>query len=187
MSVTLWGFFRIRMYKPNKFKVMGGFTKIRLSDISQENIDKHNQMLKDLKAPKWCRFYSEKDVKFEYEGFVNGEGEFPEHLFPRDKINSYEDFKRYWSPEALGEVFVPKFGTLTFDCYFGRTSKRAMNIIGKYLVENCMDVEEVGGSYSTFVERSGLSKKDKEYILILDKYFHTRERAYEKYFDKYPV
>ena len=26
----------------------------------------------------------------------------------KDKINSLDDFKKYWSPEALGENFVPK-------------------------------------------------------------------------------
>lgn len=166
---------------------MGGFTEIRLKDCSQENIDEQNKKLEELKAPKWCRFYSEKDIEFEYDAFINGVGEFPEHLFPRHKINSYEDFKKYWSPQALGEVFVPYFGTLTFDCYFGRTSKRVMNIIGKYLVENSDQINFVEGSFSTFVERSGLSKKDQEYIIILDKTGLARENAYNKYFEKYPV
>lgn len=148
---------------------MGGFTKIQLIDCSQENIDNENKILDKLKLAKKYRFYSEKDVKFEYEGFINGDGVFPDDMFPRDKIRTYNDFKKYWSSEALGEVFVPNFGTLTFDCYFSRTSKRAMNIIGKYLLLRYNEISYTDGSYSTFVERSGLSKKNKEYIMQLDK------------------
>lgn len=137
---------------------MGGFTQVFLKDKTKNNIDKHNALLRLYKVPKQYRFYSESDVIFEYEAFKMGLGAFPERQFPKDKINSLEDFKQYWSSEALGEVFVPPYGTLQFDCYFGRTSKSAMRKIGKYLVDNAKHIEKTEGSFSTFVERSGISK-----------------------------
>ncbi len=140
---------------------MGGFTKVYLKDTSQKNIDTQNARLILMGVPKQYRFYSETEVIYEYESFRIGKGYFPENQFPREKINSLEDFKNYWSPEALGEVFVPKFGTLTFDCYFGRTSKRAMRKIGKYLAENVDQIESVGGSFSTFMER-GMTKAERK-------------------------
>lgn len=140
---------------------MGGFTKIVLKDKSCENIKKHNEILKDYGVAKKYSFYSEDDVKFEYDSFVKGLGVFPEHLFPKDKINSYNDFTRYWSTEALGEVFIPKFGTLTFDCYFGRTSQNAMSRIGRYFADHVEDMESVGGSWDTFMER-GMTKLQRE-------------------------
>lgn len=145
---------------------MGGFTSIQLKNISQENIDEQNQKLDDLKVAKHYRFYSEKDVEEEYEYYLKKDGVYPEHLFPSEKINSFEDFKKYWSSEALGEVFVPQFGMLTFDCYFGRTSNKTMHGIARYLLENENLIKETSGSYSTFVERSGYKAKTKQYKLL---------------------
>lgn len=142
---------------------MGGFTQVFLKETNQANIDKHNAKLEVYGVPKKYRFYSEFDVRLEYEFFKVGEGEFPEDLFPRDEIKSFVDFKRYWSPSALGEVFVPHFGTLQFDCYFGRTSKRAMRAIGKYIADNHSDIDRVSGSFSTFMER-GMTKLEREII-----------------------
>lgn len=150
---------------------MGGFTQLKLKDTSEENIAKHNKMLDDAGVAKKYRFYSEDDVKKEYEYFVKDDGVFPEHRFPKDKIKSYKDFKKYWNPEALGEVFCPPFGTLQFDCYFGRTSKRAMKAIKNYIV-NALIAEGVGktpfesasGSWTTFLERCSASKLNLELI-----------------------
>lgn len=147
---------------------MGGFTLIRLKNCSNENIKEQNKKLAECKVAKRYRFYSEDDVKLEYEYYKKGDGNFPEHLFPKDKINSYTDFKKYWSSEALGEVFVPNFGTLTFDCYFGRTSKRAMHNIAMYLRLNYSQIKETNGSYSTFVERCGYSEKTQKELMQLD-------------------
>jgi hypothetical protein len=140
---------------------MGGFTQVFLKEVSRENIDKHNARLELNKVPKKYRYYSEQDIILEYEAFLIGDGVFEERLFPRDKINSLEDFKKYWSPEALGEVFVPHVGTLRFDCYFGRTSKRAMRNIGRYLADNVRHIKKVSGSFSTFCER-GMTKLERE-------------------------
>lgn len=145
---------------------MGGFTKLQLKDTSEENIAKHNQMLASAGVIKKYRFYSEEDVKLEFECFKRGEGAFPEHQFPKDKIKSFKDFKKYWNPKALGEVFCPEFGSLTFDCYYSRTSKRAMRNIKNYIVntlllpENFMKTpfSHSEGSWSTFLERCGASK-----------------------------
>jgi len=149
---------------------MGGFTSIKLKDTSAENIAKHNKMLADAKVRKSIRFYSEDDVKLEYEAFVAGEGEFPERLFPKDKINSYEDFTNYWNREHLGATFCPAFGELTFDVYFGRTSNNAMKCIKDYIITALLETpfespfDEVSGSWSTFLERCSASKLDLEMI-----------------------
>lgn len=132
---------------------MGGFTSIRLKDTSAKNIRKQNEVLKSYGVAKQYRFYSEDDIKFEYDGFVKGLGYFPEHQFPKDKIKSYKDFKKYWNPKAIGETFCPKKGALTFDCYYGRTSQRALRNIGKYVADNHNLIGEVSGSFSTFIER----------------------------------
>lgn len=137
---------------------MGGFTVIYLKDRSEENIRKHNELLAKHRVPKRYRFYSMADVQFEYDGFCKGTGVFPEHMFPKSKIRSFEDFKKYWNPEAVGEVFVPYTGSMSFDCYFGRTSKNAMRNIGKYLLENHNDILAVSGSFTTFMERASFSK-----------------------------
>lgn len=151
---------------------MGGFTQLRLKDTSEENIAKHNKMLEAAGVRKEIRFYSENDVKLEYDYFKRGEGAFPENQFPKDKIKSYSDFKKYWNPKALGEIFCPPFGTLQFDCYFGRTSKRAMRNMKNYIVaallapENFMNspFSEATGSWTTFLERCGASKLDLQLI-----------------------
>lgn len=151
---------------------MGGFTQLKLKDTSEENIAKHNKMLAGAKVISKYRFYSENDVKEEYEYFIRGEGAFSERQFPKDKIKSYRDFKKYWNPKALGEVFCPEFGTLQFDCYFGRTSARALKHIKNYVVdallapENFMNspFSHAEGSWSTFLERCGASKLNLELI-----------------------
>ena len=140
---------------------MGGFTQFKLRDKSQENIDKHNAILDEYKVNKKYRFYSERDVLLEWEAFKANNGTFPEHLFPKDKIKTFENFKKYWSPEAIGEVFCPEYGTLQFDCYFGRTSKRAMRNIGRYLADHHRDIKSMHGSYETFFER-GMTKLERK-------------------------
>jgi len=145
---------------------MGGFTKIQLKDVSQENIDLQNSKLDIIGLRKKIRFYSKKDIALEYEYFKKDDGVFNENFFPRNLIHSLSDFKRYWSTEALGEVFVPPIGSLTFDCYFGRTSKRAMHHIGLYLVDNHKEIKSASGSYSVFIERAGLNELE---LLILEK------------------
>jgi len=145
---------------------MGGFTQVYLKDTSRSNIDKHNALLRLYNVPKEYHYHSESDDIFEYESFkkfigTQREKYFSEEFFPKDKINSFEDFKKYWSPKALGEVFVPYEGTLQFDCYFGRTSKRAMRNIGRYLADNVRDIEKTRGSFSTFMER-GMTKLEQQ-------------------------
>jgi hypothetical protein len=151
---------------------MGGFTKLVLKDKSIENIRKHNELLSKAKVRKGIRFYSDDDVRLEYDAFLNNEGIFPEHSFPKDKIKTYNDFTKYWSSEALGEIFVPKFGTLTFDCYFGRTSDNAMKCLKNYIVDTLLlseyflksPFEYASGSWSTYLERCSASKLDLELI-----------------------
>ena len=87
---------------------MGGFTEFFLRDRTEENISKQNQILREYKVPKKFKFYSESDIELEYEYFKKEDGNYPGHLFPRDKINSYQDFKKYWSPEALGSCLDRK-------------------------------------------------------------------------------
>ena len=149
---------------------MGGFTEIYLRDKSIENIRKQNEKLKAIGVTKMS-FYSEDDIQKEWEAFQKNDGVFPEHLFPRDKIKTFQDFKRYWSPEALGACFVPYSGSLVFDCYFGRTSKRQMNLLRKYLMGydenlkcNIHLIEKVSGSFSTFVERGKFTKLETQIL-----------------------
>jgi hypothetical protein len=133
---------------------MGGFTSIKLKDCSRGNIVRQNTILDIYKVPKKYRFSClENEQAIEYEYFKRGMGSFPERQFPKNKINSLEDFKKFWTPEALGEVFVPPSGTLQFDCYFGRTSKKAMRKMGRYIAENIREFKEFEGSFSTFMER----------------------------------
>jgi len=150
---------------------MGGFTEIFLRDKSKENIAKHNQMLVDAKVKKSFRFYSMEDVELEYEAYKKGDGEFPGHLFPPFRIHSLTDFMKYWNPQALGSCFVPHIGSLTFDCYFGRTSDNAMKCIKNYIITALLEApfgepvfEKVGGSWSTYLERCSASKLDLELI-----------------------
>lgn len=146
---------------------MGGFTTLKLRNISQENIDEQNQNLEELGVAKRYRFYSERSIEEEYQYYLKGDGNYPENFFPPDQINSLEDFKKFWSPRALGEVFVPHVGSLNFDCYFGRTSERAMHGIARYLLIYGDRIKETSGSYSTFVERAGYKAKTKQRILML--------------------
>lgn len=151
---------------------MGGFTQLKLKDTSKENIAKHNKMLDVAKVRKAIRFYSEDDVKLEYDCFVRGVGTFPENQFPKDKIKSYNDFTKYWNPKTLGEVFCPPFGTLQFDCYFGRTTNNTMKCIKNYIIDTLLLFENSGktpfdcaeGSWSTFLERCSASKLNLELI-----------------------
>lgn len=146
---------------------MGGFTALYLKDKSQENIDRQNQHLDSLRVPKAYRFYGEKNVEEEYQYYLAGDGVYKECFFPPDQINSLEDFKRFWSPAALGEVFVPHAGALNFDCYFGRTSDYAMHGIARWVVLFGEDEAiTTSGSYSTFVERSGYKAKTKQHTMM---------------------
>ena len=152
---------------------MGGFTTITLKDTSKENIAVQNKKLDEIGLRKNIRFYSEEDVKFEFDFYMQKKKDGTLTKWYGDplsdpnianQINSYDDFKRFWSPEYLGAVFVPYFGQLSFDCYFGRTSDRAMAMIGKYIVENTDQIDSVSGSWSTFLERASLSKKNFDLI-----------------------
>lgn len=142
---------------------MGGFTQVFLRDRSEENIKAVNQSLRDAGLRKELRFYSEDETRFEYECFLKNDGYFPEDQFPRNEIKSYEDFKKYWNTEKLGAVFVPPYGVLQFDCYFGRTSKRAMRILGRWIVDNHRLIEKTSGSFTTFMER-GMTKLERQVI-----------------------
>jgi len=142
---------------------MDGFTQIKLHDCSRANIDRQNARLEILKVPKKYRFSSEADTIAQYEWFIQGKGTFPEHMFPKDKINSYEDFKRYWNPKALGECFVPPDGTLQFDCYFGRTPESVMSKIGVYVAKNITEFKSFHGSFNTFMER-GMTMEEREIV-----------------------
>jgi hypothetical protein len=132
---------------------MGGFTTIRLKDNSQANIDLHNQKLREFKLAKKYYFYSIKNIKIEYEGFVKGEGVYPDHLFPKDKINSFKDFRKYWSTKAIGESFCPPFGVLRCDVYYSRMSERNKRALGRYFMANIDAIKEVNGSSTAFFER----------------------------------
>jgi ASC-1-like (ASCH) protein len=139
-----------------KNKVMGGFTKILLKDTSAENIQKQNEILAEEGVDEMYRFYSENDVLLQWEGFQENPEYFPDHLFPKDKINSYTTFKEYWNTEAIGEIYCPPFGMLTFDCYFNRMDQAQMYSVAAYLLKNPEQIAAVGGSYDTFVERAGI-------------------------------
>ncbi len=151
---------------------MGGFTTLKLKDTSEENIAKHNKMLEAAGVRKSIRFYSKENVKEEYKYFKRGEGVFPENQFPKDKIKTFSDFKKYWNTNALGETFCPPFGTLRFDCYFSRTSKRAMKNIKNYIINALLTPEnfmkspfnKATGSWTTFLERCGATKLDLQMI-----------------------
>ena len=143
---------------------MGGFTQVYLKDTSRTNIDRHNALLRLYKVPLKYHYYSEADVIFEYEAFKMNAGAFPEHSFPKDKIKSLEDFKKYWSPEALGDVFCPPEGVLQFDCYFGRTSRNSMRNMGRYIADNFKDIKKTSGSFSTFMER-GMTKLEQQLMI----------------------
>ena len=150
---------------------MGGMTVVRLRNTSTDNIWSQNLILRyDYKIPPEIEFYSPQHVLFEYQGFENGTGHFPEHQFPPDEINSFNDFERFWSTDALGEVFVPHFGTLKFDCYFGRTPVAVMNRIARYIFDNENKIRCIEGSSSAFLEKITLSNKYREAILRLSRW-----------------
>jgi hypothetical protein len=132
---------------------MGGHTKVMLNSTSRDNIARHNARLEIHRVPKKYRFYGPDDVVVEYEYFRAEKGTYPEHMFPKASINSFADFKRHWNTDACGECFVPPFGALTFDCYFGRMSKGAMRAVAKYLIANVSEIASVRGSFVTFMER----------------------------------
>jgi hypothetical protein len=143
---------------------MGGFTQIKLIDCSPDNVERQNAKLAAYRVPKQYRFQDlEKNQAEEYKWFVKGKGAFPESQFPKDQIHSLEDFKKFWNPSALGEVFAPPTGTLQFDCYFGRTSKNAMRAIGKYLAANLDQIKKFEGSFFTFMER-GMTKEERALV-----------------------
>lgn len=142
---------------------MGGFTVVYLKDRSEANIAKHNELLAKYKVAKKYRFYSLADVRFQYDAFKANKGIFPAEQFPKDKIKTFDDFQRYWNPNAIGEVFVAFTGSLSFDCYFGRTSKNAMRNIGRYIADHWHDILAVSGSFDTFMER-GMNKLERQLI-----------------------
>jgi len=148
---------------------MGGFTSIQLQDTSQEHIDQQNAELDALGVAKRYRFYSEKNIRKEWEHYQNdGPAARKKYYsqFPQD-ITSYETFKLWWSPKRWGTCFIPEVGMLTFDCYFGRTSKRAMHGIARFLLYTLDgEIKETSGSYSTFVERCGYKTKTKQRTLL---------------------
>ena len=143
---------------------MGGFTSVLLKDGSDKNITEQNKKLRVLGIPRKYKFYNlKKEQKIEYSFFKKGEGSFLDHLFPKDKIKTLEDFKKYWNTESLGEAFCPQNGMLTFDCYFNRTPDDVMFAIGTYIAENIDQIKEVEGSFSTFIER-GMTEKQREIV-----------------------
>lgn len=145
---------------------MGGFTLVYLKDKSKENISYHNDLLKQYGVPRRYRFNNlEKDQKQQYGYYLSGKYDsyFPEHLFPSEKIHNFEDFQKYWNPEALGEIFVHPNGSLGFDCYFGRTSNRAMRNIGKYIANYIDCFEKFDGSFETFMER-GMTRRERKIV-----------------------
>lgn len=142
---------------------MGGMTYLYLKDTTEQNIARHNAKLEVLGVPKKYRFYSRNDVILEYEYFLAQKGSYPEHLFPKNKINSFEDFQKFWNTKNLGECFVPKFGSLLLDVYFGRTSKRSMRLIARHFVDNIEEFDSVNGSFSTFLER-GFNRQQIEVV-----------------------
>lgn len=131
---------------------MGGFTKIKLEDTSEISIRSNNSELAGLGVPKKYRFYSELNVRKEFEYFKRGEGNFPKYIF--EGISTYQAFKRKWL-----EWTDYSIGALHFDCYYGRTSQRAMRLIGKFVYRNQQSIKSVSGSFDTFIER-GMTEKE---------------------------
>lgn len=148
---------------------MGGFTQIILKDKSEQHVIDCNCLLSREKVDKKYHFYTINDTKIEYGHFKIGNGVYDEHLFPRNKIKSYEDFLSYWNPQICGH-FVNPFGTLSFDCYFSRTPAIQMKRIANFLVDNYTLIEQAEGSFETFVERCGKSKRVQK--LLLEKIKH---------------
>lgn len=142
---------------------MGGFTQILLKDTSRQSIDTQNARLALAKVPTAYRFYSEADIIHEYEAFKVYDGDFPFHQFPRHKINSLDDFKKYWSSDALGDIFVPPIGALQFDCYFSRTPKATLKKLGTYVTDNISEFAKFKGSFETFAER-GMTRAQRKIV-----------------------
>jgi len=140
---------------------MGGFTTIRLKDNSQANIDLHNSKLREFKLAETYSFYSIKNIKIEYNAFKKGEGAFPDHSFPKDKIKSFKDFRKYWSTKAIGQIWCPPFGVLRCDVYYSRMSIRNKRALGRYFMANIDAIKEVDGSSTTFFERC-LTKRERQ-------------------------
>jgi hypothetical protein len=136
---------------------MGGFTKIKLKDTTETNIDKCNESLKTAGVAMKYHFHSEGDVRYEWEWYKTNPQDYPTWWVDRYGRNmTFEQFSKAWHPDVLGEVFVPHIGTLVCDCYFGRMSQRAMTNLMKWVVANAGAIKEVGGSFSTLVEKSGV-------------------------------
>lgn len=131
---------------------MGGFTKIKLEDTTDVAIRHKNNELETLGIPKKYRFYSEFDVRLEYEYYKLGVGNYPDFIF--EGVKDYQAFKRKWLAWTHYEI-----GALHFDCYFGRTGKRAMRQIGKFVFRNQKSIASISGSFDTFIER-GMTKKE---------------------------
>lgn len=140
---------------------MGGWTKVTLKDTSEESVVCHNARLDIFGVPKKYRFQSNHHAVTEYEWYLAKRDDpkidatYPEHMFPPNKICSFEDFLKFWGPSKCGECFVPPPGSLTFDCCFGRTSRAAMRAIGRYLIANMEEIDRrrILGSFHTFMER----------------------------------
>jgi len=143
---------------------MGGYTSIQLKDTSEKNILIQNAKLAELGVPVKYHFYSLNDVKYEYAMFVTRDkrANFPVDMFPPSQIHSLEDFQKFWNNKKLAS-FCPPFGSLNFDCYFGRTSDRAMRAIGKYVVQNYLEIEKIEGSVDDLMER-GMSSRQQIFL-----------------------
>lgn len=143
---------------------MGGFTTIYLKDNGQENIDLQNKRLDDLGLKQNIRFYSQNDTLLEYEFWRDNPEKHSTNYqpsFPHNKIKTYEDFKRIWSAEYYGEVFIPYIGSLSIDCYFSRSSKRTMSILARYIYLYASELKGYSGSFDTFLERGASGKRSK--------------------------
>ena len=133
---------------------MGGFTAIFLKDRTERNIKLQNERLAECGVKKCYRFYSQANVRVEYEAYKSGKGYFPTYQFPTDQIKSLKDFKKFWNTKAVGDTFYPKFGSLTFDCYFGRMSQRQMKAVVKYMKIYVKDIHSVNGRFSSLLEKA---------------------------------
>jgi hypothetical protein len=155
---------------------MGGWTKVMLKDTSRDNIDRHNARLEIFGVPKQYRYQHHGNVVEEYEWYLAHVSEpdhpnskvreavYPEHMYPRDQINSFADFCKFWNPEAVGASLVPPNGALTFDCYYSRMSRRAMRAVAKYLLANVAEIASVEGSFSTFMEKGMTASQRAEFL-----------------------
>jgi len=148
---------------------MSGFTTIKLKDCSAENIEKQNNVLINCGVPKKYHFYSENDMYDEYIYFTTHKEQYKNFIKFPEKIKTYNQFKLVWNTKKLTDFIVPEYGMLTFDCYFNRTSKRAMHNLAKYLLNNLDEIESINGSFSTFIEKCGYGDKNQKKLLLLTK------------------